>query len=399
MQDITSRLHLDEINNNEVLTFLRRYFGMAEAKSDQLALHNPEDGSRAIVRFSQDDAIVGVAVAMKPFRIDALEEELIRTFLGAGTKEYGRFFMFAGERVIGQWNGKGLRLVQIPSSAPQPAPHQFDGFPFVVEYSYISTGDWQVDLDRRAQKKEQLGLLLELILDNVQSPPRTTQYMWGHSLHRVIPEGGDVAYEYIQSGYGSTDVLSSSISPLPPSSDEKISVIPALEYYQRGGSEVGQPLDLPDNIEWLIANFDQLAATEKIRFLRAAFWYRHALRNFSLSRSASLTAAVQAIEVLANPTEPELCPTCGSSRADGPTASFKKFLVDYSGSQDARQKKLHQTLYNVRSDIAHGKLLLTSDIDTSFGRFSPTSARDDQHARAAIAIVRIALINWLSLHT
>ncbi len=191
----------------------------------------------------------------------------------------------------------------------------------------------------------------------------------------------------------------------------KLTVVPFQKYYKRirdayyGGKD--NQIELPSNINNLFDIYFSLDATKKIAFHTACYSYNQALELTykSMSASLSLIAAVMGIEALVNCDNSsgtsrcsecgalksiESCEVCGSPRYYA-TSRFKNFMTKYG---PPNSKKFYTNLYNLRSRLAHGTLLLRDDeFDSGFH----TGGQDEQQMfkRESLILVRLAILNWL----
>jgi hypothetical protein len=128
--------------------------------------------------------------------------------------------------------------------------------------------------------------------------------------------------------------------------------------------------------------------------VRAAYWLNHADQVLRLSQSASLVAAIQAIEVLLPAVKGETCPSCNREKGPGPTRKFKDFLQQYAPTNDSEERKARDLLYKQRSQLVHGHELLGTDGDYHFGWTNPAHAFDRMTLDGAVRLARIATIKW-----
>ena len=167
------------------------------------------------------------------------------------------------------------------------------------------------------------------------------------------------------------------------------------EYYNRLGITVGQELDLPNDFAALLDHFYACSREDRDRFLRASYWFAHAQHVSNISRSASFTALVSAIEAMMPPPDGmEKCITCNRSLGKGPTAHFvdfvSRFAPDPVVSNSDRRK-----LYSLRSALSHGGSLLHSDRTGWMGGMTGKSLDELEDRQAMWRIVRVTLVNWL----
>ena len=114
--------------------------------------------------------------------------------------------------------------------------------------------------------------------------------------------------------------------------------------------ELWIPVDLAANLQV----FTQLPRQDRIRFLRAATAIYAARDAWETSVSSHLTACVQAIEALTVPSS--------SGRRSGaqPPAAFRA-MCERCAQVELATKQTLNALYDVRSDIAHGRRFFNLD--------------------------------------
>ncbi len=137
----------------------------------------------------------------------------------------------------------------------------------------------------------------------------------------------------------------------------------------------------------------RLSAGDYERYLRAGYWLLYSKSAWQLSKSASFTALVNAIEaLLPEPAPPTPCEVCERDTNPGPTAQFREFLDKLlpKGSVSPAAKS---EFYRIRSKLAHGDRLFYEDM-IGLG-FNVTSINEDNRLRHLSKIVQIAIYNWL----
>jgi len=177
------------------------------------------------------------------------------------------------------------------------------------------------------------------------------------------------------------------------------------KYYARlRGYGSGHPtIDLPLDIDDRLNAYFGLSSDDKLAFARACELLGVASEVWLTSRSASLAAAVFAVEALLHAQDPEPakcgecsallsaehCAKCGAPR-HRLTRRFRDFVAKYAGTSGFDTK----ALYGARSDLAHRGILLRADeFDSGF----TWGGKDDQSAmeRDTMALVRRVLLRWL----
>jgi len=236
---------------------------------------------------------------------------------------------------------------------------------------------------------------LSLFTSGIKTTTNQHNMVWGVDAERTPPR--ELRPHLVQELY-TIPGLPSVVDNRTPLADPLIKLIPDSEYFSRLGVRVDQDLDLPQSLEaWITA---ALACEGHVseRLFRAAYWHNHAHEVFRLSQSASLVAAVQAIEVLLPNVKGEVCPTCDREIAPGPTRKFKDFLQQYAPTSNKEERKARDLLYKQRSQLTHGKALLAADDSLGFGWTTPAHAFDRQTLDGATRLTRTSVINWFIAH-
>jgi hypothetical protein len=192
--------------------------------------------------------------------------------------------------------------------------------PKPLEVPFGATDDNFVYIHRASRVRAHYELLLSLFVRGIKPVSNQLHTLWGIDMDRS--HEGEPVPHMIQEFY--------SIPGMPIIADRRtplakplIELIPDVEYYRRRGLSAADPFDLPQSLEaWMNAS---LACAEPLikKLLRAGYWQRHAHQVFPLSQSASLVAAVQAIEVLLPNVKGQVCaqPATGRSAPDPPRSS------------------------------------------------------------------------------
>jgi hypothetical protein len=125
------------------------------------------------------------------------------------------------------------------------------------------------------------------------------------------------------------------------------------------------------------------------QFLRACIWLDRSLAVWHESMSLSYIALTNAIETLAGRGSAVTCRYCGA-RSPGVTEAFRDFLGEYAGQTDEGRRN---QLYDLRSQIVHGDLLMVRDIPGEAG-FHPTDLKHRDSWYELRSVARIAVLNW-----
>lgn len=364
------------------------------------------DGTRFEHRASDNSPIALTVVYGRDNEVGAIEpgpglverdivdlEQSIRDELLAdsGTK-FGREYLFGSCPVKGAWGEGAVRLMPVPPGSPLPQQWAAD-HPFLLEFSYSASSNGLVDMTRRQERAWSLSLFLGTVLEG-----GVFARDHHHRLHWVLHPDSHPDAEYVtelaQEWYQAPEVPAVGDVPLNLEA-EAMEVMPAEDYYTARGLTMGRSLRVPDSLRTSLKAFEALEGGDRDTFLRGAYWYRHAGIVHSYSRSAYLSALIQAIEALlpAAPGGPE-CPECGRSTGPGPTRRFSQFLDEIAPGQKLERSR--GLLYGARSGIVHGGKLLRSDMDSGFGGLDRHTVYEWNAQDDARLAARAALVNWLT---
>jgi hypothetical protein len=292
-----------------------------------------------------------------------------------------RWVMFAGRPMKGAYRHRDeLQLGPVPDSAPLPGILTAD-HPFIVEFRVRSSPVHEVRLLRMRRRGREIELLLNLLMyRGVEWADRRTGKVWVRaeppseviyrSMGYFIPDFQVKADEF-------SDI--SSVATLPRVADE--------QYYGRKWPDY--ELALSGSFGDLLDIYAGLTPPDQQRFLRACHWLQTARLVWDTAKSLFLVALVQAIEAMTSDVArpDDLC-------GDGPTKLFTDFMKTYAPGRPSNQTL--DAIYETRSQLTHGSLLLDYDLPTAFG-LSEAYAQDSNVVRDAGILCRGALINWLAM--
>jgi hypothetical protein len=251
------------------------------------------------------------------------------------------------------------------------------------------------NINRAYRLRARYELMLSLFAPGIKTTSNQHHVIWG--IDAEFTPGRDLTPRLVQEHY-TIPGFPSVVDSRTPMTDPLIELIPDTDYFGLHGRAVSQDLVLPQSLEAWVNS--ALACDDLVskRLVRAAYWLNHAGQVFRLSLSASLVAAIQAIEVLLPAVKGEVCPTCKREVAPGPTRKFKDFLQQYAPTNDSEERKARDLLYRQRSRLIHGHELLGTDGDYNFGWTNPAHAFDRMTLDGAVRLARIATINWFVAH-
>jgi hypothetical protein len=342
-------------------------------------IHLPLAGAQCrVVLTYRDRRIVSVepGQAFDAAEWDRIAGE-IETSVLTGPTRVGRDYSFSSYRVQGSWRGErsGVQILPPHPDAPS-APVEMAEHPFILEFPLQVTGLWRVTNHRRLREHRDLTLLLNTLLrgrTNLQ--PRRGNHFWG-CLHH---DGAASEIRWVQNFYfaGLGECLLDAPSPLTA---ERLEEIESDRYYTEVMGIDGRGLRIPDDLDDSICRYQRLHPARREEFDRAAYWLDIASRQWHFSMSASFAAIVSAVESLIN------------TRGPGSTRRFHDFLERYAPgvSLEARRNQM----YDLRSGILHGSVLMAIDQDRDFG-WDPPGEDDRELYEELWTVTRTVVRNWL----
>jgi hypothetical protein len=397
------------IDSTELMILLKeRIGGIGQFDSDRepKKFCLPSAGSDCRIKLTfRGGSIVAIdrGAAFDQAKWDELSAEIKRAIL-SGSPKTGRDTSFSNRRVTGGWAGanSGVRILPPSASTPHTAVESAD-HPFILEFPVEVSELKDITNHRRIREHRRLTSVLNiLLLGDISCALRRSQHLWA----KPAVGGSTSDVEWVYSFFPSADlglVIRDTPTPLPA---ERLQEVDPEEYYRPQGEpgklrgDSGRGLTVPTDLDESIKLYQNLPKEHREKFDRAAYWLDMASRQWYLSASSSFACLVSAIESMVDrgATHKVFCPQC---RADfshdvpGALQRFKEFLEKYApgGPLDTRRKKM----YDLRSRILHGSLLLNLDQDVSFGMEPPGWDEIEIH-HELWALTQTALRNWLWGH-
>jgi hypothetical protein len=266
--------------------------------------------------------------------------------------------------------------------------------PFVLEMRFDDPADPGARTAAFHARVREVTLLLSVLLTG-RIEPLGSRSAHEHRSLWAIPHSNDSSQPPVPRwsqefyfvpgamGYDRHFTVPSDLRPLP-TVDER-------EYYRLWHIAPDDNLEIPASLGKDINSFGALGKRDRERFLLGCYWLRHAARTWEYSKSLSMAALVIAIEAVM-PKAKGRCPECNSPRpsiSDQFVDFVRDMVLDWDVPGDIRKD-----IYSARSDILHGRRLLSFDMGPSFG---PDTSRMTDLGRIELAwrAARIVLIEWL----
>ena len=316
-----------------------------------------------------------------------LEAKIEAELLGPTERKVCRWTMFSGHPVEGAWRyGDELQIVPAPPQAPRPEA-VFADHPFVLDFVFDNSPNWQVRQLRYSRKAYELTLVLDLLLiSRISTISNRGEHRWVYGPFDPTTETHP-SVMWVQDGYFIAD-FTYLVDALPDdAADAKLAEIEADRYYNPYDFDArSDVLTVPAEFERLLDLFRTLSGDKRERFLRACYWHHMAGSIWNQSQSLHLASLINAVECLAS-TGPE------RSSPDGPTKLFKTFMKQHAPGAPSGTKV--DQLYEARSHITHGERLLHYDQPPGASMLTQQSTADRQAGDDATLLCKGALINWL----
>ena len=389
-------LHAGEVEEAELTQILSEHFqGAAQFSEDEITYPGHQTDFALTLVYRKDRlADIRPGPRLTAQDVETLQRRVDEELLASPGARVGAEILFANLPVTGWFRYRdAFQLLPVPPQAPRP-PFLMGEHPFLLEFRFPDSTNWQIRRLRRAIRGRQVELALAGLLEgSIHSLGTITRHHW------VVPphtEGETWTVAYCQEMYTSPDILLerdefSSVEELP-----RLEALEPSSYYARLGIRPGESLKIPNTLESLLNRLYALTPKWRDRFLRGCFWFQHASRVHASSRSAAFTALISAVEALM-PEEQSAgrCPACGRPSGKGPTQRFADFVAKYALPGDGLEAE-RKKFYAIRSKLSHGGTLLHSDYSAWSPGLTPKQTGEWADSRAAWHLVEAVLVNWLS---
>jgi hypothetical protein len=323
--------------------------------------------------------------------IKSIAQEVESKLLAPSVSKVSRMVLFSSVPVDGYWRYRNKLVIRrAPDQAPRPAAIMGQ-HPLMLEIFYEGAQDGFTDNIRRQRESHQWALMLTLLVPGLLVPPRVEfNHLW------VVPH----QFSSTPGPHISIEAQEVYLYPRDPVDESSLSGqggLPGISLVEEVPTSIGldQVLVLPKSIQRCLDIFMTLDNDRREKVLRAAFWLDHSSHVWRLSKSASYQSLIQAVEVLIDvPRNQPKCAECNRSLGVGPTALFTEFLDKYSPKSSDLEPARHR-LYNVRSGLSHGNILLHMDQGVVFNWYNPKTPHEHMLVSNARLICRRAIISWL----
>jgi hypothetical protein len=404
-RSIATKLHIGEIDDDELTIILRAVLSRgAQFRPGEVEYRTTADETVLTLKYHGGKIVDAEAwPAMTPDLERAISAAVDAGMI-PGETTVSRWTMFSGKPVEGGWRYRDdFQIAPAPPDAPRPG-ELYAEHPFLVDFVFQSSPNWQIQQHRYARRAADLLLVLNLLLNTqITAPTNRGRKHWV-----LAPQGSAISPLWAQEGYMIPN-LTYIVREFPCVDAPPIEKIPANKYYSREGYR--DTLAVPVELTELLDSFWALNPDDRERFLRACYWHHIASVVWSYSQSLHLISLVNSIECLSSvgparhtsegPREmfhafmTRFAPHRYSAVAfgPGPTALFKSLMKKFAPG--APSGKVLDSIYKTRSNITHGERLLHFDTGISAAPLSQNSAIDREVGDNAVILCRGALINWL----
>ena len=379
------RLRADQLldaNISDFESIILGHFNRAYFPPLPAIARNQDDSDAIEIRYSKRGRVLDVVARNVPeATLQAIEASLNSDLFSTPVWKVARRTVFAPLPIAKSFTrGDEWQLLPMPQNAPRPE-ESWAPWPGLFEVRYRgAAGVWT------EQARAQLAVTraitkLNGVLKLKLHPERSNgQKLWvvGDQPPYLTSSLKQIGYFYDSSslGAGFSDVTKfSKMGNADPSA-----------YYNAWGITVGDEFEMPSNVNDSLDTIEGLHPADQDRFLRASYWANAAGEISRVSSSASIVAAVTAIEVLG-------VSPAARTKADGAVVgsreSYRAVMREALG--DDYEKKY--ALYGLRSGIAHGNQILLAD--TQGWGTGLHSRQEEEVKRFVNQVLPLVLLNWL----
>ncbi|HUD19420.1 MAG TPA: hypothetical protein VMR81_03190 [Patescibacteria group bacterium] len=398
-------LHLKEVDRQELLVVLLGYFGNASSLAVNVQRYQ-KAGSKdfLIVEMDKESKIQKVSLSSH-FPVTKLEEieSLIEKTLLKKNSSVGHTILFCHEPINGYFIYKDeFQILPVPKEAPRPEVSWAD-HPFVLEFRYEGSDNPSVDSIRKGNKITTYTRILNLLLNrSVSAGWKYARFEWIYNtddIRHMTSQWKQVGYTFQGVNFDGSSFTS--IVDIP-----ELKRVANTDYYKEFYRGTGE-LQLPDNLESSLDSAFNLPEELYKKFFMSISWLSFYNHLWNVSASSAFIALVSAIECLIRNSEIcnvchqnyvdelDFCPNCKQQRY-GLTRSFKEFLVDFIPNIKSFPIEKN-TLYNTRSQLAHGLELLMSDLQP-WGFIMGAKEQEQRDLQSNLyRLTKIGIYNWLQV--
>ena len=316
-----------------------------------------------------------------PDELYEIDKKIQDTLLTKHGTKICQIIGFCGLPITGYFRYKDwFQMLPVPEDAPKPKVLLAD-HPFILEVPYETCPSLMIDASRKQKKAVIYSRLLNVLSNQFISLGSLSRHAWvvlnTENMSSVTSEWKQLGYFYYNRLKGAEDEFSS-VDNLHP-----IEKVFFRTYYSSPPlARTMDPFTFPDNLEQSLDKAFALDGENWRKFFMACSWYAQYRYTAKESRSSAFIALVTALECL------------GGQPRYRVTVHFKEFLKKYFPAIDQFPKE-KKTIYQVRSQLAHGADLLRADLEPWNFLVDTTEEDQGQLQRNLLYIARLAIYNWL----
>lgn len=297
-----------------------------------------------------------------------------------------------GRPLFGYYFNKeyNFQILAIPETSPKPEA-LLDDHPFIIQFPYYKSGILQVDSQRRSKASKKWELFCIGLLDDlITTPTQNKRWVWGIENKESWTKLGQDGY-IVEDDYETNDS-----GFFIPANDQLLNMIEPSLYY-KSERTMGDIFMLPNNFEYLLKWFTNLDKDKEDQFLRSSYWLLQS--SLTVSSSLSYTALAFSLETLLPQSKKvSRCPTCKTENEnikvyDSISNQIKYLINDYTNLHEDIINKLFKKFYGLRSKIAHGDHIFSSDTNHVLGMDS-RYLDELTNYQSLRYILKIILYNW-----
>jgi hypothetical protein len=171
-ENLCATFHCDNIDQSELEHLLLMHFGGSQSLNDnEIRYVRGIGGDPALVlKYSKNGAVAEVVAgpSIGANDVSAIVEKIERHLLSGDGLHIGQLALFAILPTRGWFRYRDVfQLLPVPPDAPQ-APFMTSDHPLLLQYEVKSSGDFQIDMLRRAQVGRELELLCTALTTTIR---------------------------------------------------------------------------------------------------------------------------------------------------------------------------------------------------------------------------------------
>lgn len=396
MNDLTEALYVGNVDQGELEQVLLGVLGMCAHLSANEVIYHRQDEPYALKLVYSVNRLQSLEAGpgLKAGDLKKIREKIQSELLASSPQRIGRSVLFSTYPVNGYYQAaQFFQILPVPSQAPQ-LPFIVGGHPFLIEFTFRSSSNPTININRRMREASELTMLRNTILEGtITRLGNSARHHWV-----ILPHGpGEkINYGHLQEGYSYEGFRFENEHFTSLEGLGAIKPAKSPEYFAPRILP-GHFLEVPNSMNQLVTRYFSLTKETQQRFLRSTFWFQQSTQ--ANSRSAALLSLIYAIDALVPPdTTTSACPICKQSRGKSLTAQFVEFLetlVPETGDTTEGIKSARREMMRLRGDLVHGRDLLSGDRRPWAISFNPEGISEMEITLYARNLARHALVNWL----